>query len=251
MRVLVLNSARKFIGEAAHCVDLVRELNRRGHEALLVVRRGYEVEERAKEANIPYTSLTFSSQFSPIDDFRDLSVLCHLIRSWKPDIVHCHRGKDHWLAATAKLLPPWRFPPIVRTRHVVVPMAQHFANRWLMTRVTARTIAVSQAAARSLGSLGNRLGSRLRVIYSPVDIEKFSPAHRSFELRRELGCDERTFLVGLIARIQNTECALSHCRARLRLSFRSSEEICGKSGDRCAGRFSRLAREFARSVKFS
>jgi glycosyltransferase involved in cell wall biosynthesis len=203
MRVLILNSARKFIGEAAHCLDLTRELNKRGHDALLVVRKGYELEERAQQADVPTVALNFPSQFAPRLDLADIAALRKLVHQWKPDIVHCHRGKDHWIAALAKLCTPWSFPPLVRTRHVVVPMAQHFLNAFLLTRLTAQTIAVSQAAARSLGQIGNRLGPRLHVIYSAVDTEKFRPDHRSQSIRDEFGADENSVLIGLIARLQN------------------------------------------------
>lgn len=205
MRVLILNSARKFIGEAAHCLDLTRELNARGHNALLVVREGHEVQKLAEELGLPYRTLSFSSQFSPRCDFVDVIKLRQIVAEWKADIVHCHRGKDHWIAAVAQLLSPWRFPPIVRTRHVVVPMAQHLANKWLMIHATSRTMAVSQAAAASLGDIGKRLGNRLKIVYSAVDCRKFSPEHRSVTVRQELGVSDDDKLIGLIARIQNVK----------------------------------------------
>jgi len=205
MRVFVLNSARKYIGEAAHCVDLVRELAKRGHDALLIVRAGYEVEQRARAAGVPTVAMNFSSQFAPRQDVDDLRALLRLVKLHHPDIVHCHRGKDHWLAATARLMRASTFPPIVRTRHVVVPVAQHWANRMLFERLTAQTIGVSRAAAQSLGAIGIALGERLRVIYSAVDLETFSPSKRSQGTRERLGVGDSQQLVGLIARIQNVK----------------------------------------------
>ncbi|MCX7626311.1 MAG: glycosyltransferase family 4 protein [Candidatus Sumerlaeaceae bacterium] len=205
MRVLILNSARKFIGEAAHCLDLTRELKARGHDALLILRDGHEVQRIAHEMNLPAKALTFSSEFSLRRDCADVIKLKKIVREWKADIVHCHRGKDHWIAAFAKLLSFSQFPPIIRTRHVVVPMAQHLANKWLMSQVTCRTIAVSRAAAASLGSIGEHLGDRLRIIYSAVDCRKFSPEHRSESIRQEFGVSADDKLIGLIARIQNVK----------------------------------------------
>ncbi|MGC8740273.1 MAG: glycosyltransferase family 4 protein [Candidatus Sumerlaeaceae bacterium] len=205
MRVLILNSARKFIGEAAHCLDLTRELQKRGHEAQLVVRRGHEVEQRARQAGLSPIAFHFPSKFHPHSDFEDVLALLRIVRLWRPDLIHCHRGKDHWVAAAAKAFWPWSFPPLVRTRHVVVPMAQHFLNAVLFRRFTAQTIAVSQAAAQSLGRIGKQLGPRLHVIYSAVDLETFSPRHRSAALRDEFGVGEDKPLVGLIARIQNVK----------------------------------------------
>jgi len=203
MRVVILNSARKFIGEAAHCLDLARELGRRGHQAMLVVRENSELAERAQSSQIESVAFHFTSSFSPTHDLKDITDLLKLIRRWCPDIVHCHRGKDHWIAASAKILFPFLVPPLVRTRHVTVPIAQHAFNRFLFSHLTKHTIAVSQAAAMSLGAIGTRLGDRLHVVYSAVDTERFSPSHRSLHVRSELGLQSGEQLVGLIARIQN------------------------------------------------
>lgn len=200
VNIAILNSARKFIGEAAHCLALAEQLRARGHEAVLIVRRGFELEERAASRGLPLLPLTFNSAFHPLADGRDLLALRRFLARNRPDVLHCHRGKDHWLAVAASAGTGL---PLVRTRHVVVPMAGHVFNRWLLARRTDSAIAVSEAAARSLGALRPLLGDRLRVILSAVDTERFSPRLRSEALRAQLGAGAPgTLLVGLVARIQ-------------------------------------------------
>lgn len=201
MKILILNSARKFIGEAAHCLALAEQLRLRGHHATLAVRRGFELEAKARQHNVPFVSLTFNSGFHPLADGRDLMAIRTFLRKESPDVLHCHRGKDHWLAAAASIGRSRR-PALVRTRHVVVPMACHPFNRWLLTGPTDAVIAVSGAAAASLGPLRSLLEGRLTTILSAVDQERFHPRHRSLQMRRELGAGPETLLVGLIARIQ-------------------------------------------------
>ena len=67
-------------------------------------------------------TLSFRSGLHPAADMRDVRTL----RSWLPgaDIVHVHRGKEHWLAAIANRLSPQR-RPLVRTRHIVQPIRPH------------------------------------------------------------------------------------------------------------------------------
>lgn len=202
LRILILNSARKFIGEAAHCIALAEQLRAHGHGALLVARRNYELERHARERGISTEPLTFNSSFNPVLDFRDLMNLRRLVRREAPDVIHCHRGKDHWLAAQLRFVGLGSIP-IVRTRHVVVPMREHILNRWLFSRATARVIAVSSKAAESLGSLGMKQGTHLRVIYSAVDICRFSPDHRNPGFRTQVGTPPDAPFVGLVARIQN------------------------------------------------
>ncbi|MBA2670219.1 MAG: glycosyltransferase [Gemmatimonadetes bacterium] len=198
MKITILNSARKFIGEAAHCLALAEQLSLRGHTVTLAVRRGCELEQRASGRAIPLLPLTFNGGFHPIKDGQDLLTLRRHITTWQPDLLHCHRGKDHWLAAIAA----GNRLPIARTRHVVVPMASHLPNRWLMTNRTDGAIAVSEAAACSLGPLRSLLGQRLSVILSAVDTERFSPAKRSEPVRAQLGAAPETLLVGLVGRLQ-------------------------------------------------
>lgn len=202
MNILLLNSARAFIGEAAHCLGLAREFRARGHNVLLAVRAGFELEQRARDEGVPVLPLTFTGHFAPMADLRDTRAIARAVREHRIDIVHCHRGKDHW-AATMALLGRRRAPPIVRTRHVVMPMKPHAFNRWLLRRRTAFVIAVSEMAANSLGPMRAMMGERLRVIYSAADTNRFSPSRRSAEWRSAQGVTPDGLLVGKVARIQN------------------------------------------------
>lgn len=198
--MLVLNSARKFIGEAAHCLALVRELEKRGHEAVLGVRAGYDVEKRANMSGQKTISFHFPGSFTPRLDLGDVRTLRRYIAENDPDVIHCHRGKDHWIAVAATLLKRYR-RPIVRTRHVVVPVKNHALNRWLLCKKTHAILAVSDKAADSLSAFACR--SQVKTIYSAVDTDRFRPDRRSDEWRKEVGCGPGSLLVGLIGRFQN------------------------------------------------
>src|SRR5437016_2652720 len=47
LRILQLNSARKYVGEAAHTLNLTEALRQRGHAVWLGLRKGHETFERA------------------------------------------------------------------------------------------------------------------------------------------------------------------------------------------------------------
>ena len=247
MNILLLNSARKFIGEAAHCLALAREFSVRGHRVWLGVRSGFELEERAREeAHCIVVPFTFSGSFSPSSDTRDVLALRRLIRTEAIDIVHCHRGKDHWLAAAALMFYS-NPPPMVRTRHVVIPMATHVFNRWLLGRRTSRVIAVSKQAAAGLGPMCDLLGDRLRVVYSAADTQKFHPDQRSAACRAEMGVAEHELLVGLVARLQNIKGQRQFLEAAALLAPRFPQTkflVAGRGSDE---RFARL-REMAASA---
>lgn len=202
LRILIINSGRKWIGEVAHCFALYEELRRRGHRPTLVCRNGYALMHKAREAGYPFYTLKMHSRFGLRADLQDILKLRTLIRQEEIDLVHCHRGKDHWLAAMALLFIRRRIP-LVRTRHVVVPVKQHLFNRWLYKRKTAGVIAVSHQTAQSLGGLQRYFApARLRVVYAAVDLEQFSPARRNNTIRASCGARENDLLAGLVGRVQ-------------------------------------------------
>lgn len=209
LRILIANSSRKWISEAAHCFTLYENLATRGHNPLLVVRQGWELESRARAAGMNVMPLRFQSRFSPLNDWRDLRQFARLVKHHSIDVVHCHRGKDHWIAGLALWLSR-AGTALIRTRHVVTPVSAHPFNRWLFGRATSRIIAVSDAAAAGFGAINRRwfersLAAKTRVIYPGVDLERFSPDHRSEDWRRKVGIDEDDILIGLIGRFQRVK----------------------------------------------
>lgn len=175
MNILICNSGRRWIGEVGHCAQLYEALTARGHHVWLACRKGSELQREAKRRELRVVSMNFESRFSPFKELRDFSALRRVIRRRAIDVVHVHRGKDHWTGAIAARTAG---VPIVRTRHVVTPVHSHWPNRWLLARMTDAVISVSQAAEASFGEL-TPLIVRRRVILSAVDADLFNPARRS------------------------------------------------------------------------
>jgi glycosyltransferase involved in cell wall biosynthesis len=247
LRLLLLNSARRWIGEAAHTIALAEGLRDRGHSVVLCVRKGHEMESRARERNLRVESLAFSSRFSPAADLSDWRRIRALLRTERIDLVHCHRGKDHWIASLARA-PSACAPPLVRTRHVVTPVGGHPFNRWLYGRATQGLICVSQAARRSLDSLAGALDpARTRIIASAVDSALFSSVRRSAEARLRLGARDDEPLIGLIARIQRVKGQRYFLRAAAEVARRHPQARFLVAGRGSPSQFAAL-REFAQSA---
>jgi len=206
-RILMINSARKWIGEAAHTIMLVEGLRARGIPVVLVCRKDFALHQKAKEKNIPFYNLTMKGNFNGVNDLLDLTALRRIIKEHQIDIIHAHRGKDHWYSACVRLLPglPAR-PFVIRTRHVTVPVKNHIFNRWLYQKGTDSVIAVSQKAAESLQ--GVPMKNNPAVIYAAVDTARFTPEKRSDEMRRACGISNvapDAPLIGLVARFQRVK----------------------------------------------
>src|SRR5439155_821052 len=130
VRILQLVSCRGWSSDAYWAARVSRELERRGHQVTLGCRAGSEarVIAPARSLGVRRTeTFAFASGIAPLADAADVRRL--VAKLAETDIVHVHRGKEHWLAAAANRLS--RTPrPIVRTRHIAQAVRPHAANRW-------------------------------------------------------------------------------------------------------------------------
>jgi glycosyltransferase involved in cell wall biosynthesis len=199
VKVIHMVSCGGWSSDAYWAARVCRELTRAGEEATLVCRRGTEerVMSRARDEGVErIETLSFRSGVRPAADMRDVRTL----RTWLPgaDILHVHRGKEHWLAAIANRRSPQR-RPLVRTRHIVQPIRPHALNRWLYGRATDLVVTVSEAIRRQC--LAADLAPPDRVVALPggADGEKFKPGSDGAALRQELGLGAGVPLVGLLS----------------------------------------------------
>ena len=117
MRILHLVSCRGWSSDAYWAARICRELERRGHDVTLGCRRGTDgaVIERARGEGVgAIETFEFAGGLRLAADGADLRRLARALMT--VDVVHVHRGKEHWLAAAASRLGG-RARPIVRTRH--------------------------------------------------------------------------------------------------------------------------------------
>lgn len=199
MRILQLMSCRGWSSDAYWAARVSRELGRRGHDVILGCRAGAEARVIAPARRMGLERIetfAFASGLAPKADTADLR---RLLR-WLPatDVVHVHRGKEHWLAAVANRLS--RTPkPIVRTRHIAQAVRPHAANIWLYRRATAWVVTVSEAIRGQYLASGLLGPERVSVLPGGADVEAYRPAPADPAVRQRLGGDGDRPLVGMIA----------------------------------------------------
>ena len=199
MRILQLLSCRGWSSDAYWAAGISVALERAGHEVTLVCKRGTEdrVVQRARESGTKrIETLTFTSGVKPA---RDLGDLRQMLR-WLPtvDVVHVHRGKEHWLAAMANRLSTTP-RPLVRTRHIVQPIRPHVLNRWLYREATALVVTVTDAIRRQYLAAGLVPPEKIVTLPGGVDVTRFHPAVDGADARRALGMAEDVPLIGLVS----------------------------------------------------
>ena len=198
MRVLQLVSCRGWSSDAYWAAGISAALERAGHDVTLVCKRGSErrVIERAREAGAGrIETLGFAGGVKPTD----VSDLRRLV-GWlgATDVVHVHRGKEHWLAALANRLS--RTPrPLVRTRHIVQPVRPHALNRWLYREATSLVVTVTEAIRRQYIAAELLPPERIVALPGGVDLVRFHPLLDGAAARRALGVAPDVPLIGLVS----------------------------------------------------
>jgi len=192
-------SCRGWSSDAYWAACISAELERAGHPTTLVCKAGSEarVIDRARALGVGrVATLAFRSGVHAASDARDLRALL----GWLPDtdVVHVHRGKEHWLAAIANRLAASP-RPIVRTRHIVRAVRPHALNRWLYGRATSLVVTVTEAIRRQYVSAKLVPAERVVALPGGVDLGRFHPGVDGAGFRRSLGIAPDVPLVGLVA----------------------------------------------------
>ena len=199
MRIMHVVSCGGWSSDAYWAARVCRELERAGHEATLVCRRGTDarVMSRARHEGVRrIETLSLRTGLRPGADARDVRA----VLAWLPgaDVVHVHRSKEHWLAAIANRLSRKR-RPLVRTRHIVQPIRAHALNRWLYGQATDLVVTVSEAIRGQCVAAGLLPRDRVVAIPGGADGERFRPAPDGAALRRELGLPDAVPIVGILS----------------------------------------------------
>jgi glycosyltransferase involved in cell wall biosynthesis len=220
VRFLQLVSCRGWSSDAYWAARTTRELERRGHTVTLACLAGKEsrvLDGMRREGVEPVTTLAFASGVHPGRDGRDLVRLRGLLEG--ADVVHVHRGKEHWLAAVANRLIA-RPRPLVRTRHIALAVRPHAANRWLYRRATALVVTVTEAIRGQLVASGLVDGDRVVALHGGADAERYRPLARDPEMHRHLGGRPGQPLVGMVAGLRVMKGHATVVEAAVRLAAR-------------------------------
>jgi glycosyltransferase involved in cell wall biosynthesis len=226
VKILQLMSCRGWSSDAYWAARITRELERRGHDVILGCRAGTEarVLEPARREGVSHVeTFRFASGLAPGADAADVRSLARRLRGM--DIVHVHRGKEHWLAAVANRVSSTP-KPLVRTRHIAQAVRPHAANRWLYRRATAWVVTVTEAIRRQYLAAGLIPAERVTTLPGGADAELYRPLPADPAVRSRLGADGDRPLVGMLAGLRVmkghhvvVEAAASLARAGLRPRF--------------------------------
>ena len=161
MKIVHVETGRHFYGGAQQVIYLMRGLQRRDIDGLLVCVSSSGIDRVAREAGLPVANIACAGDL----DLRFAWRLRQLLSESAPDIVHCHsrRGGDFLGGQAASMAG---IPAIVSRR---VDNPESALQAEMRYRPFRKVIAISEAIANMLRQAGLD-ERRLQVIRSAVDV---------------------------------------------------------------------------------
>jgi glycosyltransferase involved in cell wall biosynthesis len=204
LRVLHTNFLRGWGGQSNRVLVDCLGLAALGHEVLVSAPPRSELAKRARAAGLEVTeAVTYAGGARPAA-FGDIFRMRRVIAGFRPDLIHLHGGRDSWAAAAALLRPPGGCAPrVIRTKHNVFPIADHFLNRWQYGSFFEMIVCLSRAIVEQCAEKPYIRREKLVTIPSAVDCARFDAARGARDaIRREFGFGRNEVVVAMTGRLR-------------------------------------------------
>lgn len=165
----------------------------RGHRAGLLASPLSEILTRARGAGLPAWEVPFRHAL----DVRSVARVARLLRAQRADVLVTHSSKDSWVAGLAA---PLVGVPVVRMRHLAVPVRRNPVSRLVYTRLCRRVVTTGEGGRELLIREAGVPAGRIVSVPTGVDLARFDPDRTDGgEVRRALGIAPDAFVVGMVA----------------------------------------------------
>jgi glycosyltransferase involved in cell wall biosynthesis len=198
LHILHSEAAVGWGGQEIRIIQETRMLLERGHRVSIVCQPGSPIEERCGSIVHPefqFYSVAMPRPLSPTA----FSTLLRLIKKIKPDILHTHSSIDSWLMS---FIGKWLHIPIIRSRHVSIPVKNIFPNNWLYSYFPEKILTSGEAIRKLLIELNGVTEEQVLSIPAGVDMQRFHPGVSGDAIRAELGLQPGQPLIGKVGVIR-------------------------------------------------
>lgn len=152
-------------------------LNQNGHQAWVACDQRSEMYARGLGLSAAVVPVSMRNNA----DLFGLSKLLQLCQTHKIDIIHTHGPKDSWLCYPLHCMGF----PVVRSRHVTVPIKPGFQHSYIYKRGCRRVIATAEIIRDTLRVVNRLDPERIDVVGEGVDFKEYHPGVDGSPFRRE------------------------------------------------------------------
>ena len=198
LHILHTEAAAGWGGQEIRVLQETLLLLERGHRVSLVCQTDSPLEERARSISNSQFHLIPTSMKSALS-LGIFMALYRYVSENNLDVIHTHSSVDSWLGG---LVGKVSGIPVVRTRHVSLPVKDFFPNHLLYSHIPRRIL--------TSGSMVSDIVKRIRYVDSGnvvsipagVDLRRFNSDIAGEKIRKELKVNPDQILIGKIGVIR-------------------------------------------------
>jgi glycosyltransferase involved in cell wall biosynthesis len=196
MHIVHTESSQGWGGQEIRILSESEGLRARGHRVTVIAPASARVHQEARRRGIEAADLPLARK-----GVRGVTALRRWLAAHPVDVINTHSSTDSWLAAIACSTLRGA-PPIVRTRHVSVPIANNAATRWLYTGATRHIVTTGETLRRQLIEDNRFPPERVTSVPTGIDARRFAPGDRA-AARAATGLPPDRTLIGIVATLRS------------------------------------------------
>jgi len=198
LHILHTEAASGWGGQEIRVLQEATLLLERGHRVSVACQTGSPLEENCRSfssSRFNFKSIEMDRAFNLVA----LTALYKFINEVNPDIIHTHSSVDSWLGGVAG---KFAGIPVVRTRHVSLPIRGFFPNHLLYSYIPERILTSGDAISNIIKKVRHVDPRKVVSIPAGVDLCRFNPAISGTKIREEFKVKPDQPFVGKIGVIR-------------------------------------------------
>ena len=198
LHILHTEAAAGWGGQEIRVLQETRLLLERGHRVSLICQAGSPLEERAKSISNALFHLIPISMKSALS-LGVFRVLYRYVSKNNLDVIHTHSSIDSWLGGVVGKLSG---VPVVRTRHVSLPVNDFFPNHLLYSYIPQKILTSGNMISDIVKQVRCVDSNKVVSVPAGVDLRKFDSEISGEKIREELKVNSNQILIGKIGVIR-------------------------------------------------
>ena len=194
LHILHTEAAAGWGGQEIRVLQETRLLLERGHRVSLVCQAESPLEERARSISNSRFHLIPISMKSALSLWVFLTLYRYVSKN-NLDVIHTHSSVDSWLGGVVGKLSG---VPVIRTRHVSLPVNDFFPNHLLYSYIPQRILTSGNMISDIVKQVRCVDSNKVVSISAGVDLRKFDSGISGEKIREELKVDSNQILIGKI-----------------------------------------------------
>lgn len=196
MKIVHTEASTGWGGQEIRILDESKGMIERGHDVTVLCPAESRIFEEGVRRGVPTVALPIGRK-----NLRGFGAMRRWLKANPVDVINTHSSTDTWLVALVcqTLRTP---PPLIRTRHVSVPVKNNVVNRWLYRTAVSHVVTTGESLRLALMAKVGIAPERVTSIPTGIDPARFHPGDKTAS-RIALGLDPSAHYLGIVATLRS------------------------------------------------